>query len=74
MTMWLAGGGVKPGTLVGATDEVGEKAAEQPYHLRDMHATLLQLMGLDQELLTFYHGGRFKRLTDTGGQIIQEIL
>jgi hypothetical protein len=74
MAMWLAGGGVRGGTLIGATDEVGEKAAEQPYHLRDMHATLLQLMGLDQELLTFYHGGRFKRLTDTGGQIIEGLI
>ena len=74
MTMWFAGGGVQGGRIVGATDELGNKAAERPYHLRDVHATFLHLMGLDQEELVFYHGGRFKRLTDTGGQLVREIL
>jgi hypothetical protein len=74
MTMWLAGGGVKPGIIVGATDEFGEKSAEQRHHLRDIHATLLHLMGLNQDLLTYYHGGRFKRLTDTGGKIVDALL
>jgi hypothetical protein len=74
MTMWLAGGGAKPGALIGATDDFGERAAEQRHHLRDMHATLLHLMGLDQEKLTFYHAVRFKRLTDTGGNLIQGLL
>jgi hypothetical protein len=74
MTMWFAGGGVRPGTLVGATDDFGDAAVERKYHLKDMHNTLLHLMGLDQDLLTYYHAGRFKRLTDTGGELIREIL
>ncbi|HJN09746.1 MAG TPA: DUF1549 domain-containing protein [Pirellulaceae bacterium] len=74
MLMWFAGGGSKGGTVVGATDEVGDRAAEQRYHLNDVHATLLHLMGLDQHKLTYYHGGRLKRLTNLGGEIIQEIV
>ena len=73
-TMWFAGGGTRGGFCLGATDELGEKAAERPCHLRDVHATLLHLAGLDHEKLTFYHGGRFKRLTDVGGEVIDEIL
>ncbi|MCY2968139.1 MAG: DUF1501 domain-containing protein [Planctomycetota bacterium] len=73
-TMWFAGGGTRGGVCVGATDEVGERAAERRCHLRDVHATLLHLAGLDHEKLTFYHGGRNKRLTDIGGSIIDEIL
>jgi hypothetical protein len=73
-TVWLAGGGVKPGTVVGATDEVGYKAAEKPYHIRDLHATLLHLMGLDDMRLTYLHNGRFQRLTVNGGQLIKESL
>lgn len=74
MTMWFAGAGVKGGTIIGATDEFGGKAAVQPYHLRDIHATLLTLMGLDQEQLTYYHAGRFMRLTDTGGTVIRDMI
>jgi Protein of unknown function (DUF1501) len=74
MTMWFAGGGTRGGALVGATDELGHKAADHAYHLRDVHATLLQLCGLDQSKLTFYHAGRFKQLTDTGGTVIRGIL
>jgi hypothetical protein len=74
MTMWFAGGGVKRGGLIGETDEFGEHAAVDRFHMRDMHATLLHLMGLDQDELTFYHAGRFKRLTDTGGEIIWDLL
>jgi hypothetical protein len=79
MTMWFAGGGVKGGSIVGATDEVGENAAEKRFHLRDVHATLLHLIGLDQHELTYYHGGRFKHLTTNlvdggGGEIIDDIL
>jgi len=70
MHMWFAGGGVKGGTIYGATDEFGERSAEQSHHLRDVHATMLHLLGLDQDRLTFYHGGRFKRLTDNGGEIM----
>lgn len=73
-TMWFAGGGTRGGTCVGATDELGEAAVERRCHLKDVHATLLHLAGLDHERLTFYHGGRFKRLTDVGGEIIDEIL
>jgi len=74
MTMWFAGGGVKGGTVVGATDETGLKAVDNRYHLHDVHATILRLMGLDDMRLTYYHGGRFKRLTDLGGRPIKEIL
>ncbi len=74
MLMWFAGGGVRGGTVLGATDEFGERSAEQSHHLRDVHATMLHLLGLDQEKLTFYHGGRMKRLTDNGGEIIHGLL
>jgi hypothetical protein len=74
MVMWFAGGGVKGGTVVGNTDELGIKAAENVYHLHDLHATILRLMGLDDMRLTYYHAGRFKRLTDLGGQLIKEIV
>ena len=72
--MWFAGGGTRAGSVLGATDEVGDRAVEERHHLRDVHATLLHLLGLDQELLTYYHGGRFKRLTDNGGDIIHPLL
>ena len=72
--MWFAGGGVRGGTVLGATDEFGDRAVEDRYHLRDVHATLLYLMGLDQETLAYYHGGRLKRLTDNGGEIIDGLI
>ncbi len=74
MTMWFAGGGVRGGACVGATDEVGDRAIEDRYHLRDVHATILHLMGLDDARLTYYHAGRFEQLTDTGGKRIERIL
>ena len=74
MTMWFAGGGIKGGTVYGATDEFGDRSVEKRHHLRDVHATLLHLLGLNQELLTYYHGGRLKRLTDNGGEIIHGLL
>ncbi|MSO21797.1 MAG: DUF1501 domain-containing protein [Acidobacteria bacterium] len=74
MVMWFAGGGVKGGTVVGATDELGKRAAENRYHIHDLHATLLHLMGLDDMRLTYYHAGRFKRLTDLGGRLIKEMM
>ncbi len=74
MTMWFAGGGTAGGRLIGATDEIGNKAAEQRQSLKDVHATLLHSLGLDQSKLTYYHAGRFKQLTDTGGTVIREIL
>ena len=72
--MWFAGGGVRAGSVVGTTDEIGDRAVEERHHLRDVHATLLHMLGLDQEQLTFYHGGRRKRLTDNGGEIIHGLL
>ena len=59
---------------MGTTDELGEKAVENSYHLHDLHATFLHLMGLDDMRLTYYHAGRFKRLTDLGGKIIKEMV
>lgn len=74
MVMWFAGGGIKGGTVVGTTDELGMKAVENRYHLHDMHATILRLMGLDDMRLTYYHAGRYKRLTDLGGRVIKEMI
>jgi hypothetical protein len=73
-TMWLAGAGIRTGTIVGATDELGYRAVESPYHMRDLHATILRLMGLDDMRLTFYFNGRNYRLTDNGGELIKEAL
>ncbi len=73
-TMWFAGGGVRAGTQYGATDELGLHAAEGKRHIRDVHATILSLLGLDHELLTFEHNGRDERLTIVGGAPIQEIM
>ena len=72
MICWMAGGGAQGGTVVGATDELGIKSVDQTYHMHDLHATILRQMGLDDMELTYYHSGRFKRLTDLGGEIITE--
>ncbi len=72
-TMWLAGGGVKPGFIYGATDEFGYHAVEDRMHLHDFHATLLALMGLDHERLTYPHAGRSFRLTDVHGVVASRI-
>ena len=74
MTIWFAGGGIKRGALVGATDDLGFKAVQDIYRLRDVHATVLHLMGLNDMRLTYYSGGRNMRLTDTGGRVIQQVL
>jgi len=74
MTIWFAGGGVKPGTVVGATDDLGFKSVENIYRMRDVHATVLHMMGLDDMRLTYYSAGRNQRLTDTGGRVIKEVL
>jgi hypothetical protein len=71
---WLAGAGVKRGHVHGATDEHGMRAVEQPVHIHDFHATLLHLMGIDHERLTYRHGGRDYRLTDVHGHVIHSIL
>jgi hypothetical protein len=72
-TMWLAGGGVKPGFRYGATDDYGYFAAENKVHIHDLHATLLHLLGLDHERLTYRHAGRDFRLTDVHGKVVREI-
>lgn len=74
MTIWMAGGGVKAGHTIGATDETGDKAVECVHHVRDLHVTLLRLLGLDDNKLTFFHGGRFKQLSQFGGQVIGELI
>ncbi len=74
MTIWLAGGGVKAGHTVGATDELGAQAVENVHHIRDLHVTILRLLGLDDNQLTYFHGGRFKQLSQFGGQVIEELL
>ncbi|HXG12840.1 MAG TPA: DUF1501 domain-containing protein [Gemmataceae bacterium] len=72
--MWLAGGGVKGGQVIGATDEVGLRAVAEKTHVHDIHATILHLLGLDHRRLTFRHNGRNERLTDNGGEVIQKVL
>lgn len=74
MTIWLAGGGVNAGATVGATDETGSEAVECVHHVRDLHVTLLRLLGLDDNKLTYYHAGRFKQLSQFGGEVIRELL
>jgi hypothetical protein len=74
MTIWFAGGGVKKGALVGATDDLGFKAVQDIYRMRDVHATVLHLMGLNDMKLTYYSAGRNQRLTDTGGTVIKQVL
>ena len=69
MTLWLAGGGVRAGSTVGATDPLGASAIEEVHPLRDVHVTLLHLLGLDDAKLTYFHAGRFKQLSQFGGEI-----
>ena len=71
---WLAGGGVKGGMAYGATDEFGYRAVENKVHVHDLHATMLHLMGIDHEKLTYRYSGRDFRLTDVEGQVIKEII
>ncbi|MFN0126872.1 MAG: DUF1501 domain-containing protein [Verrucomicrobiales bacterium] len=73
-TMFLAGGGIKPGIQFGTTDDYGYFAQDQPVHFHDLHATILHLMGIDHEKLTFRHAGRDFRLTDVHGRVVTEIL
>lgn len=74
MTMLMAGGGVKRGAVVGATDEIGSTAVECVHPIRDLHVTLLHLLGLDDNKLTYFHGGRYKQLSQFGGEVITELL
>ena len=73
-TMWLAGGGVRGGMIHGATDEFGWDAVEGRVHVHDLHATILHLLGLDHERLTYRHAGRDYRLTDVSGKVVHDIL
>lgn len=73
-SMWLAGGGVKGGTIHGATDELGVDAVEKRMNVHDLHATILHLMGIDHEQLTYRYSGRDFRLTDVHGNVVKEIL
>ena len=73
-TVWLAGGGVKPGFSHGATDEFGHRAVENKTHMHDLHATVLHLLGLDHERLTYKYAGRNFRLTDVSGTVIKDII
>ncbi len=73
-TVWLAGGGVKGGTVHGATDEFGYRAVEKRVHVHDLHATILHLMGFDHTKLTYRHAGRDFRLTDVHGEVVREVL
>jgi hypothetical protein len=73
-TMWLAGGGVRGGMAYGATDEYGWDAVEDRVHVHDLHATILHLLGLDHEKLTYRHSGRDYRLTDVYGNVVKSIL
>ena len=73
-TVWLAGGGVKPGFALGATDDFGHLAVQDKVHMHDLHATILRLLGLDHEKLTYRFDGRNFRLTDVSGNIVSEIL
>lgn len=73
-TVWLAGGGVRAGMALGATDDLGHRAVQDRVHMHDLHATLLHLLGLDHEQLTFRHDGRDFRLTDVHGRVVREIL
>lgn len=72
-TMWLAGGGIKPGLTLGKTDELGYYIAEDPVHVHDLHATLLHLLGLDHLKLTFRYQGRDMRLTDVAGRLVEKL-
>ncbi len=73
-TVWLAGGGVKPGMTFGATDDFGFHVTENPVHIHDLQATILHCLGLNHERLTFHHAGRDFRLTDVHGNVVKEIL
>lgn len=74
-TMWLAGGGVKAGYAHGATDEIGLRSVTQPVHIRNFHATILHLLGLDHQSLTFAHNGLNERLTGPSEvEIVPEVL
>jgi hypothetical protein len=73
-TMWMAGGGIKGGQVVGATDDIGLKAIVEPHHFRDIHTTILHQLGLNQDALSYMHQGRKERLTEVHGEVISKIV
>jgi uncharacterized protein (DUF1501 family) len=73
-TIWMAGGGVKGGTIVGATDDYGYRVVEKAFTIHDLHATMLHLMGIDHTRLTYRFSGRDMRLTDVYGNVIEDVL
>ena len=73
-SMWMAGGGVKGGYVHGATDETGFAASENKVHVHDLHATMLHLLGIDHERLTYRYAGRDFRLTDVHGRVVKEMI
>ena len=73
-TMWMAGGGVKRGQVVGTTDAIGLRAVDRPCHIHDIHATVLHLLGLNHMSLTYLHNGRAERPTINAGEVIEELL
>jgi uncharacterized protein (DUF1501 family) len=73
-SVFLAGGGVQGGQVIGKTDELGWKVAEDPVHMNDFHATLLHLFGLDHKKLTFRHQGLDMRLTDVAGKVVAKLV
>jgi uncharacterized protein (DUF1501 family) len=73
-TMWLAGGGIKPGVTLGETDELGFNAVKDRVHVHDLHATILHLLGFDHTRLTYRHAGRDFRLTDVHGSVVRQLL
>ena len=74
MAIWMAGGGVKAGHTIGATDELGQKAVEAVHPISDLHVTMLHLLGLDDNRLTYFHGGRYKQLSQFGGKVIGDLM
>jgi hypothetical protein len=72
--MWVAGGGIKPGTSFGETDDLGFSVASDKVHVHDLHATLLHLLGFDHTRLTYRFQGRDFRLTDVSGRVVKELL
>ena len=73
-SIWMAGGGVKGGLAYGRTDDYGYEAVENPVHVHDWHATILHLLGLDHEKLTYRYAGREMRLTDVKGKVVKDII
>ena len=73
-SMWMAGGGVKGGRVVGATDDIGLRATVEPHHLRDIHTTILNQLGLNQDALSYMHQGRRERLTEIRGEVIEKLV